>query len=317
MFPTFRKSDDPRTFPFISPIVQTAPKIGVLGITKGAPYRHDIFETPTRAKTALRNGEFNFSDRPKPVWGVRHALYAAPTMAVLPRPKGADRELTAAERTSNMLKRMDKLQWVTSYQTEYKGSPQYDMREKKVAQPRRTSQTAPLGPDRDRAVMVLVPSKLRQEARRRKGRNLKSPHSEGYLNPSLTKLGVCLCKKASPQPTNTKETKKEVAESLRNNQVERKEGPRVHFEDRLTSSLATNNQKSNMSRLRLPGISPVVKASRENIGLDLRSLQAAYSKTKAHQIFNDSIKYSSINLRDNVYTGKKHSFYGVNSNIIH
>ncbi|XP_057691214.1 uncharacterized protein LOC130915292 [Corythoichthys intestinalis] len=315
MFPPFRKSADPQTFPFLSPIVPTVPKVTVLSKTKGGPYRHEILETARGAKTAIRTGEFSFSDRPKPVWGVRHALYAAPTMAVLPHPKDGD--LTASERTSHMLRRMDKIQWVTSYQMDYKGLPHHDFREKMCAPTRGTSQSAPLCPDRDRAVLVLVPSKLRQEARRRKGRNLKSPHAEMFLKPSLKNLGVCVCNKIAPQLANTEETR--TTECSSNNRAERKEEAKVHFDKRLKSPVVTNNQQTKMSRLRLPGITPLVRTAGivHGDGGGLRSLQGGYSKSKAHQTFNDSIKYASLNLRDNVYTGKKHNFYGVNCNVIH
>lgn len=47
--------------------------------------------------------------------------------------------------------------------------------------------------------------------------------------------------------------------------------------------------------------------------LSLLDLQNSFSKSAAHRKFNDSITRAAVNLRDNVVTGKKHEFYGINS----
>ncbi|XP_054638718.1 uncharacterized protein C7orf31 homolog isoform X2 [Dunckerocampus dactyliophorus] len=127
MFPSFRSSGGPQTgvratpFPFISPIVPPAPpNVTLRSKTKGGPYRHEVLETPTSENTAKWTGDHGFIDRPKPVRGVRHALYPAPTKAVLPNPK-LPGDLTASERTHNMSKSLDKMHWITSYQMDYKG----------------------------------------------------------------------------------------------------------------------------------------------------------------------------------------------------
>lgn len=53
------------------------------------------------------------------------------------------------------------------------------------------------------------------------------------------------------------------------------------------------------------------------MALSLLDLQNSFSKSKAHQRFNSSITRAAVNLRDNVVTGKRHSFYGINCNHIH
>ncbi|XP_061633695.1 uncharacterized protein LOC133480061 [Phyllopteryx taeniolatus] len=349
MFPSFRSSGDPPTgvrtaaFPFISPIVPTTPKVTVLSKTKGGPYRHEVMETPTRAKPAKWTGELGFLERPKPTRGVRHALYAAPSRAVLPNPKLHDGDLTASERTSNILRNMDKMHWITSYQMHYKGLQPAcktdDFRAKTSEPAGRTSHSAPLGAERERSIYVLVPSKLRQEARRRQGRNMKSTYADTFLNPTANQGAhrsqrgshtmMCECNDATdrhqivPNPSNAVSGGAEATESSRTTQVESKEEAKVHFDESPTKPPAATNiqdAKRNLPRLRvLPGIAPVGRAAgiREGEPGGLLGLQSSYSRSKAHQAFNSSIKYASLNLRDNVFVGKKHNFYGLNCNIIH
>ncbi|CAJ1061732.1 uncharacterized protein C7orf31 homolog [Xyrichtys novacula] len=51
--------------------------------------------------------------------------------------------------------------------------------------------------------------------------------------------------------------------------------------------------------------------------LSLLDLQNSFSKTAAHHNFNSSITHTPVNLRDNVISGKKHNFYGINSCYLH
>ncbi|XP_055020070.1 uncharacterized protein LOC129411868 [Boleophthalmus pectinirostris] len=60
----------------------------------------------------------------------------------------------------------------------------------------------------------------------------------------------------------------------------------------------------------LPRIQPL---SRER----LRELQDSYSKTQVHHRFNHSIPHTPVNLRDNICTGRRHNFYGVNAFYLH
>ena len=68
----------------------------------------------------------------------------------------------------------------------------------------------------------------------------------------------------------------------------------------------------------LPGIRPVDRVGTVGRGgAGLLDLQNSFSKTKAHHNFNSSIKCAAVNLRDNVVTGRKHDFYGINCYYLH
>lgn len=70
----------------------------------------------------------------------------------------------------------------------------------------------------------------------------------------------------------------------------------------------------------LPGIRPVDRVGtmgRGDAGHGLLDLQNSFSKTKAHHNFNSSIRCAAVNLRDNVVTGRKHDFYGINCYYLH
>lgn len=70
----------------------------------------------------------------------------------------------------------------------------------------------------------------------------------------------------------------------------------------------------------LPGIRPVDKVgpvSREDTALSLLDFQNSFSKSTTHRNFNSSITRAAVNLRDNVVTGKKHDFYGINCYYLH
>ncbi|XP_033181511.1 uncharacterized protein C7orf31 homolog isoform X2 [Mastacembelus armatus] len=56
---------------------------------------------------------------------------------------------------------------------------------------------------------------------------------------------------------------------------------------------------------------------RQGVGLSLLDLQHSFSKSEAHRNFIRSITPAAVNLRDNVITGKKHNFYGVNCCYLH
>ncbi|KAL6109115.1 spmip4 [Pungitius sinensis] len=70
----------------------------------------------------------------------------------------------------------------------------------------------------------------------------------------------------------------------------------------------------------LPGIRPACRGGSqggEGAALCLLDLQNSFSKSKAHHEFNRSITLAAVNLRDNVVTGKKHDFYGINCYHLH
>lgn len=62
----------------------------------------------------------------------------------------------------------------------------------------------------------------------------------------------------------------------------------------------------------LPGI-----VGRQEADSALLHLQNSFSKTAAQRNFNSSITYAAVNLNDNVVSGKKHNFFGINSCYLH
>ncbi|KAF6739618.1 uncharacterized protein FQA47_004899 [Oryzias melastigma] len=59
---------------------------------------------------------------------------------------------------------------------------------------------------------------------------------------------------------------------------------------------------------------PVARAA---LTVSLLELQNSFSKSDAQRNFNNSVTRTVVNLRDNVTSGKKHNFYGINCNYIH
>lgn len=59
----------------------------------------------------------------------------------------------------------------------------------------------------------------------------------------------------------------------------------------------------------LPGIHPAAPG--------LLELQQSFSKSDAHKNFHSSVGQAAVNLRDNVVSGKKHNFFGINCNYLH
>uniref|UniRef100_UPI0037E76A9B sperm-associated microtubule inner protein 4 n=1 Tax=Semicossyphus pulcher TaxID=241346 RepID=UPI0037E76A9B len=202
MFPSFRSPDDPETGvraaskPFLNPLVPNrAPDVTLLSKTIGSPYRHEILASPmkTKKKAVMWTGEHGFLDHTKPLFrGDSQVFYPAPPKAVLPNPKLRDWDLTLSERTSNMLKNLERTHWLTSYQMQYTGSGPAnplkidDFRDKARGLTGLNSRTAPL---RERSFPVFVPSKPIKGCRGRQessaGRSTCSPSAADELpNPS-------------------------------------------------------------------------------------------------------------------------------------
>lgn len=108
----------------------------------GGPYRREILGTPlnSRRKAVTWTGEFDVSSsyihkifsitetklllnhqQGKPSQEEKTGFYPAPTKMILPNPKLRDWNVTLSERTSNMLKNLERSLWVTSYQMHYTG----------------------------------------------------------------------------------------------------------------------------------------------------------------------------------------------------
>ncbi|KAK6327070.1 hypothetical protein J4Q44_G00027150 [Coregonus suidteri] len=51
--------------------------------------------------------------------------------------------------------------------------------------------------------------------------------------------------------------------------------------------------------------------------LALLELQDSFSKSEVHRLFHSSLQGGTVNLQDNVHTGRKHRFYGFNSYYFH
>ncbi|XP_036929469.1 uncharacterized protein C7orf31-like [Acanthopagrus latus] len=200
MFPSFRSPDDPETGvraafqPFLNPLIPNcAPDITLLSKTMGAPYRHEVLETPmaTRTKAVTWTGENRFLDQTKPLKGQNQVFYPTPSKTVLPNPKLRAWDLSLSERTSNMLRNLERTHWVTSYQMHYTGSGPAnplkidDFNDKMCDLTGMSSLSAPL---RERSFPVFVPSKSSKGRRRRQdscpGRSTCSPAAAELLNPS-------------------------------------------------------------------------------------------------------------------------------------
>ncbi|XP_022050177.2 uncharacterized protein C7orf31 [Acanthochromis polyacanthus] len=196
MFPSFRSPDDPETGvraasqPFLSLIMpHGAPDISLLSKTKGAPHRHEIIETPVKTKKTVKwTGEHGFYDKTKLLKGENQVFYPTPPKTVLPNPKIRDWDFSLSERTSNMLKNLERALWVTSYQMHYTGlgpaNPlkMDDFKDKMITGI--LSHTAPL---QERSHPEFVPSKPKQGCKRRQGRSTFSPSAAELLKAALNR----------------------------------------------------------------------------------------------------------------------------------
>ncbi|XP_070690788.1 sperm-associated microtubule inner protein 4 [Pempheris klunzingeri] len=202
MFPSFCSPDDPETGvraasqPFLNPLIpNSAPDVTLLSKTIGGPYRHELLDSPmkTRKKAVMWAGEHSFLDHSKPLMGENQVFYPTPPKKVLPNPKLREWDLTLCERTSNILKNLERTHWITSYQLDYTGSGPAnplkidDFKEKISDLTGMTSHTAQL---RERSFPVFVPSKPRKGCRRRQGscvgRSTCSPTAADPLNQATT-----------------------------------------------------------------------------------------------------------------------------------
>ncbi|KAM9852126.1 sperm-associated microtubule inner protein 4 [Aulostomus maculatus] len=201
VFPTFRSPDDPntgvravsQTFP--GPLIPASPPdVTLLSKTKGGPYRHEIIATPmrTRRKAVTWAGEHGFLDHAKPMKGKSQVMYPTPLKAVLPNPRLRDWDLSISERTSNMLRNLERTLWITSYQMHYTGSGpanplKIDDFKEKMSDLTGTSYAAPL---RERSHPVFVPSKPKEALGRRQRRICNPTAAEPPPNPGSASVRV-------------------------------------------------------------------------------------------------------------------------------
>nr|XP_033496962.1 uncharacterized protein C7orf31 homolog [Epinephelus lanceolatus] len=462
MFPSFHPPDDPDTGvraasqTFLHPLVpNSAPDVTLLSKTIGSPYRHEVLRTPmkTRKKAVMWPGEHGFFDHTKPLKGHTQVFYPTPPKTVQPNPKLRDWDLSLSERTSNMLKNLERTHWVTSYQMHHTGSGPAnplkidDFKEKLNDITGVNSHTAPL---RERSFPVFVPSKPRGGSRRRQGStcstaatelpNLSPAPNQGTASATMNQhrpQEITAKLNEAPDPNqrghsqskyssgSTEAQSAELSqEVLHKQQTESKssahegrerENCRVQFyESPMQVSVSYSSQEANAATERpldlnhrplsqgemevnrekslcvkdepsstkeyfkagrnvssispssiakdlagieshaelssraaseqgklvksrelphslcnpcilprppvLPGICPVDRVGTvggEATSLSLRDLQNSFSKSKAHNDFNSSITRAAVNLRDNVVTGRKHDFYGINCYYLH
>ncbi|XP_060937803.1 sperm-associated microtubule inner protein 4 [Limanda limanda] len=199
MFPSFQSPDDPVTGvraasqPYPSRLIpNSAPDVTLQSKTFGGPYRHEILETPikTKQKAVRWTGEHSFRDQSDASKGENQVFYPTPPKTVLPNPKLRHWDLSLSERTSNMLKNLERTHWITSYQMDYNESGpanplKVDDFEEKTRLSGIISHTATL---REGSYPVFVPSKPKHACRRRQGshvgRSTCSPTAAELLNTS-------------------------------------------------------------------------------------------------------------------------------------
>ncbi|XP_042345492.1 uncharacterized protein C7orf31 homolog [Plectropomus leopardus] len=462
MFPSFCSPDDPETGVraasqtyFNQLIPYSAPDVTLLSKTIGSPYRHEVLRTPmkTRKKAVMWTGEHGFLDHTKPLKGDNQVFYPTPPKTVLPNPKLRDWDLSLSERTSNMLKNLERSLWITSYQMHHTGSGpanplKIDNFKEKISDiPGANPCTAPLS---EKSFPVFVPSKPRGGCRRRQGStccpaatelpNLSIAPDQGTASATMNQhrpQEITARSNKAPYPNqrghslskyssgSTEAQSAELSqEVLHKQQTESKssayggrkrENCRVHFNvSSMQASMSQSSQEANATTERpldvnnyplsqeemevnrekslcvkdeprskkeyfnagrnlssisqsamakdlagseshaelssratseqeklaksrelphsicnpcilprppvLPGLPSgdrVATVGGEHAALCLRDIQNSFSKSKAHHDFNSSITHAAVNLRDNVVTGKKHNFYGINSYYLH
>ncbi|KAM4735252.1 sperm-associated microtubule inner protein 4 [Anableps anableps] len=447
VFPSFLSPDDPErgvraaSQSFLNPLIPNkAPDITLLSKTIGGPYRHEILETPFKTKKVAVSwtGENGFFDHPKPVKGETQIFYPAPPKTVLPNPKLRHWDLSLSERTSNMLRNLERKLWITSYQMDFTGSGPAnplktdDFKEKMMTLRGINSHSAPM---RESFCPVFVPSKAKgghgRRQQRKMSENSYSPNFAGFQmltanqnqstassymyqqqpqelmagyneavpvthSQSESKSGFTDAQLSDPSleilqkqqstvdPGREEENHKirfneslldesqlksseDIAVQLsnaqhfdlnnqpysqreakvkreRNSMELQKEDPQskkeplrvgnplrseshdvlLTGEDSKTKGKELLNSLPNVCILPQPPVFPGIPytntfetAGRTGTTLSLLDLQNSFSKSEAHQRFNSSITHGAVNLRDNVVTGKRHSFYGINCNHIH
>ncbi|KAI9536554.1 hypothetical protein NQZ68_032349 [Dissostichus eleginoides] len=262
---------------------------------------------------------------------------------VLPNPKLRTLDLSISERTSNMLKNLERTHWVTSYQMHHTGSGPAnplkidDFQEKICDITGMNSHNAPL---RERSFPVFVPSKPRGGCRRREAStcstaaaertNLSSAPYQGTGRPQEITARYNEATDPNQKGHNqskyssgsTKAWRTEPSQEVSPEQ--QNDGKLCLYEgeerEDCMSREASEQEKlpCSLSKSRIWPRPPVLPGSRPvDRALCLLDLQNSFSKTKAHHNFNKSVTRAAVNLRDNVHTGKKHDFYGINCYYLH
>eukprot|EP00062_Callorhinchus_milii_P015139 gi/632965069/ref/XP_007898708.1/ PREDICTED: uncharacterized protein C7orf31 homolog isoform X2 [Callorhinchus milii] len=131
MFPKFTSPDDPYTGVRggnqqpITPNMPARPyTMTVNKKIRGSAYRHEIQEIPfaSQQKGLHWPGEYGFYHYPKSAPGYSQMYYPTPPKAIAPNNLLRPMEVTVTERTANILKNIEKAQWLSTYMRDYTGN---------------------------------------------------------------------------------------------------------------------------------------------------------------------------------------------------
>ncbi|CAB1446384.1 unnamed protein product, partial [Pleuronectes platessa] len=324
MFPSFQSPDDPVTGvraasqPYPSLLIpNSAPDVTLQSKTFGGPYRHEILETPvkTKQKAVRWKGEHSFWDKSNPSKGENQVFYPTPPKTVLPNPKLRDWDLSLSERTSNMLKNLERTHWITSYQMDYNARQQgaataviNQLRPQEItAQHNEAPDLNPKGHSWSFGAQRDEPS---QGASRRQQTVSKSSDEDGerghckvLFDENITQVSIS----QNNQEAKRSQQNFQVAgiDSLTESLSRASSELEKPAEGRELAHGISNPDILPRPRI-LPGIRPGHSAGTtggENAALCLLDLQNSFSKTAAHRRFNNSITRAAVDLRDNVVTG--------------
>ncbi|XP_072317589.1 uncharacterized protein [Eucyclogobius newberryi] len=322
----------------------SAPDVTLLSKTKGNAYRHELLKPPTRTKKAVTWAEEHagFLEYPKTLKGKSQVFYPTPTTLV--RPKLKHDLVPSSDETRKMLENQERTHWITSYQMHYsgyeKGHLKMDFRQKHIRPSGRNAHTAP---QRDKPTMAFVSSTLTDDYKR------TDDVSAGTTDPTARPRATFPAPlhrptSAAALPQRPRQNSVNCNEELGPNQ--RGHSPPEHSGDDLPHGASHRQQSGGFEREEhgsqtqenvrdterplqdgelmrlnpcvlprppvLPGIRPL-----SGEGQSLKELQDSFSKTQVHHRVNSSTTRTPVNPRDNVCTGRRHDFYGVNAFFLH
>ncbi|CAM4594605.1 sperm-associated microtubule inner protein 4 [Lepidochelys kempii] len=129
-FPNFKSPEDQDTGiqasnhrPFHANVPTKAYDVIVLRKTKGNPYRHEVINIPSDSqKEALHwPGQHAYFHFPKFVEGSSQIYYPKPPKTVAPNATCNPLEPNLSSRTTNMLRNVERAQWITTYNHDFTG----------------------------------------------------------------------------------------------------------------------------------------------------------------------------------------------------
>uniref|UniRef100_A0A8C3T6M6 Chromosome 7 open reading frame 31 n=1 Tax=Chelydra serpentina TaxID=8475 RepID=A0A8C3T6M6_CHESE len=129
-FPNFKSPEDQDTGiqasshrPFHPNVPTKAYDVIVLRKTKGNPYRHEVINIPSDSqKEALHwPGQHTYFHFPKFVEGSSQIYYPKPPKTVAPNATCNPLEPNLSPRTTNMLRNVERAQWITTYNHDFTG----------------------------------------------------------------------------------------------------------------------------------------------------------------------------------------------------